>query len=406
MRYGDKQIGKPQILYVDTKTNIEAMTGLEEGSFAYATDTEEIGSYNGSSWSWGQLGDIGILPDHDHSGDAGDGDTFDAANLTAGASTDGQVLTSDGAGGAAWEDVPAGGAIDLDDITDVNAPAPSDQDVLTWDDVAGEWIPQAPPAGGAVDASDVTYTPAVNTDWDGDADPGNADAAFDQLAERVKDLEASPGGASLPLDTFASVGDGDDFAGTSLDGGWSSLQTTALTSIDRTVDGFVILKNDTNTGGESRGIQRAFTPAGDFTVWAKLNYATIFENYQWCGIFVGAADPSNGASGARLENFVLFVDTYHWKYLKVLAGSETSLFDDTFVNTKVHSNDAGFPVWLRIRRSGSTLYAGISFDGVQFFESATTTTIAFTVETCGLFLSGATMTDKIRGTFDHIITTG
>jgi len=44
------------------------------------------------------------LPDHDHSGDAGDGATFDAANLTAGASTDGQILTSDGAGGAAWED--------------------------------------------------------------------------------------------------------------------------------------------------------------------------------------------------------------------------------------------------------------------------------------------------------------
>ena len=45
----------------------------------------------------------GVLADHDHSGDAGDGGQFDAANLTSGVSADGQVLTSDGIGGAAWE---------------------------------------------------------------------------------------------------------------------------------------------------------------------------------------------------------------------------------------------------------------------------------------------------------------
>jgi hypothetical protein len=43
------------------------------------------------------------LPDHDHSGDSGDGGTFDAANLTSGAAADGHVLTADGAGGADWE---------------------------------------------------------------------------------------------------------------------------------------------------------------------------------------------------------------------------------------------------------------------------------------------------------------
>lgn len=49
----------------------------------------------------------GPLADHDHSGDAGDGGTFDAANLTSGEATDGQVLTSDGSAGAAWESLPA-----------------------------------------------------------------------------------------------------------------------------------------------------------------------------------------------------------------------------------------------------------------------------------------------------------
>jgi hypothetical protein len=45
----------------------------------------------------------------------GDGGTFDAANLTSGASGDGDVLTSDGVGGAAWEAIPAGhAAVTLD----------------------------------------------------------------------------------------------------------------------------------------------------------------------------------------------------------------------------------------------------------------------------------------------------
>lgn len=42
----------------------------------------------------------------------------------------------------------------------------------------------------AGDISALTFTPAVLTDWDSDADPGNADDALDQLAERVDDLEA------------------------------------------------------------------------------------------------------------------------------------------------------------------------------------------------------------------------
>lgn len=45
----------------------------------------------------------------------------------------------------------------------------------------------------ALDAGDIGYTPAVAADWDGSADPGDSDDAFDQLAERVKDLEDASG---------------------------------------------------------------------------------------------------------------------------------------------------------------------------------------------------------------------
>lgn len=56
MRKGDQQLGAPQILYKDTKANIEALTGVLEGAIAYATDTDEPGFYNGSIWQWGAGG--------------------------------------------------------------------------------------------------------------------------------------------------------------------------------------------------------------------------------------------------------------------------------------------------------------------------------------------------------------
>lgn len=47
----------------------------------------------------------------------------------------------------------------LDDIPDVNAPSPSDADVLTWDNGAGEWVAAAPTG-----AADITDLPTAETD--------------------------------------------------------------------------------------------------------------------------------------------------------------------------------------------------------------------------------------------------
>lgn len=56
---------------------------------------------------------------------------------------------------------------------------------------AGAWfeLTRAAFTSHVHDASVLTYTPAVDADWDGDADPGDVDDALDQLAERVDDLE-------------------------------------------------------------------------------------------------------------------------------------------------------------------------------------------------------------------------
>lgn len=42
--------------YVGTKAGIEALIGVQEGSAGYATDTNELGSYDGTTWTWGQGG--------------------------------------------------------------------------------------------------------------------------------------------------------------------------------------------------------------------------------------------------------------------------------------------------------------------------------------------------------------
>lgn len=232
---------------------------------------------------------------------------------------------------------------------------------------------------------------------------------------QIGNLPTGAAGAPLlPLDNIADFGSGDAFAGTSLDGGWSSLQSDALTSVDRTVAGFCILKM-TGNATPVRGIQRAFSPAGDFTVLCKCNYASLISNYQWFGLFVGAADPSNGASGNRLDHVVVTntagtVSQIQWKLAKCAAGAETVVFSQLWgsAGTPAVLSDWAiyFPIWLRIRRTGSTLYAGISLDGVQFMENATTTTIAFTVATCGLLLGQATLGATIRATYDFIATTG
>jgi hypothetical protein len=57
MRLDDRQLGMPFIEYKDTKANIEALAGCEQGSIAYATDTDELGTYDGADWNWGSGGD-------------------------------------------------------------------------------------------------------------------------------------------------------------------------------------------------------------------------------------------------------------------------------------------------------------------------------------------------------------
>ena len=63
----------------------------------------------------------------------------------------------------AGTDVDVTTGLPLDGLLDVNATAPADQDVLTWDDAAGEWIAQANASGPDVELVTVAATGATET---------------------------------------------------------------------------------------------------------------------------------------------------------------------------------------------------------------------------------------------------
>lgn len=53
MQLDDKQLNIPFREYTNTKAAIEALTGVVAGCIAYATDTDELGTYDGADWQWG-----------------------------------------------------------------------------------------------------------------------------------------------------------------------------------------------------------------------------------------------------------------------------------------------------------------------------------------------------------------
>jgi len=73
------------------------------------------------------------------------------------------------------------GGLALDDVTDVNAPAPNDGDVLTWDSTPGEWVATAP-TGGAVAAEDVTVADAGSHFTTDDVESALAQLATEKVA--------------------------------------------------------------------------------------------------------------------------------------------------------------------------------------------------------------------------------
>lgn len=56
----DHQLGKPFVQYTGIQATIEALTSLDAGSTAYATDLQQFGFYTGAAWVWGATASIPI----------------------------------------------------------------------------------------------------------------------------------------------------------------------------------------------------------------------------------------------------------------------------------------------------------------------------------------------------------
>jgi len=110
-------------------------------------------------------------------------------------------------------------SLDVDDLADVNAPAPADNDALTWDAASGTWVPEAAagaaivPATFVVAASDSEDLTRADYVCDGTADEVQINAAIAALPatggsvfllEGTYDIATS----IIPADNVAIVGTG------------------------------------------------------------------------------------------------------------------------------------------------------------------------------------------------------
>jgi hypothetical protein len=139
MRYYDKQLGKPEVIYSDTKDNIiNTFSGI--GMVAYATDTEQFGYYTSiSGWVWETISNSGgqtssslSVEEIDGTPSVSDVSTIKVTNGTLTNNGDGTVTIDFGSAatdGSAIHDNESG---EINAITEKTSPV--DNDVILIED--------------------------------------------------------------------------------------------------------------------------------------------------------------------------------------------------------------------------------------------------------------------------------
>jgi len=163
------QGGTTDEYYHLTSAELSLVTNAVQPGDNISTLTNNSGYITGVAW-----GDVtGTLSNQTDLQSALDGksDTshvHEGTEIDATGITDGYVLTADGAGNAAWEAVPAGGSVALNDLTDVDTSGVTDGYVLTYQ--AGSptgWVAAEATGGGGGSSTldgltDTNLTPAVS----------------------------------------------------------------------------------------------------------------------------------------------------------------------------------------------------------------------------------------------------
>jgi hypothetical protein len=108
--------------------------------------------------------------------------------MLAGSITDDKLSTIETADKVNWVAVNKTGSV-LDDIADVDAPTPSDDQALAWDDLSSKWIPQTLSGGGGVvnaAITDVDVYSAGTTDAQWSKMPAAETELFGSSSSRIK----------------------------------------------------------------------------------------------------------------------------------------------------------------------------------------------------------------------------
>ena len=170
--------------------------------------------------------------------------------------------------------------------------------------------PQVPFKRGSdvIDAANIPYTPAVLTDWDGNADPGSTRAALDQLAERVDDNEIAI--AALGAPTYVRR--------LTVVIGAENLDTIAVTITVKDAEGNAIAGTDTllvglyNNAYLSSTANSASFPISDVGAGAIVSSDDGGVSRHICttanGVLALRITDANGASGSTLH---LSVELWH-----------------------------------------------------------------------------------------------
>ena len=232
---------------------IPAATAVDEGALYYATDTDILYRSDGATWTAISSAASQIAT---HEADTSSAHTAEGIDIV----DSGALYTATNVEAALAEVAGDLGALELNDLADVAAGAPSDQDLLTWDDYLGAWVPQAGSVVAALDdLTDVdTYgvtdgQALVYDDYLGEWVPGTVAAgsvALDDLTDvdtyGVTDGEvltyddylgewvpaASAGGAGPPFPTKLGV---------VLDAPAASDQVDIIVPFDCTITGVTLL---------------------------------------------------------------------------------------------------------------------------------------------------------------------
>lgn len=161
----------------------------------------------------------------------------------------------------------------------------------------------------------------------------------------------------------------DEFDATTLDAKWTTVNWAGLNSYDVNTTAYSCLytSNPSSTTETFRAILQAI-PAGDFTIWTRVNMPLGLE-FALAGLLLSSTNTT--ATGTQTVVALTYNKTNAPDNGFVVGVGNYSNFG-TFSAGQFACNLQDSTVYIRIRRSSTTYYAGLSADGKTWAEKSFT----------------------------------